>query len=71
MLVVALWAVLGRLRQVNDFGVLSAKSLLIESLRKQIRVATDGEVNLMHNPLSYRIVPKSLNVLVPQPATVQ
>ena len=66
LLVLALRAVLGRFRQVKDFDVLSAKSLLIESLHKQIRVATDGEVNLMGTPLNYRIVPKSLNVLVPQ-----
>jgi YegS/Rv2252/BmrU family lipid kinase len=65
LLVLALRAVFGRLRQAVDFDVLSAKSLVIESRHKQLRVATDGEVNLMHTPLSYRIVPKSLNVLVP------
>lgn len=71
LMVLALRAVSGRLRQAADFDVLSAKSLVIESHHKQLRVATDGEVNLMHTPLSYRIVPKSLNVLVPEPATVQ
>lgn len=71
LLLLALRAVFGRLRQAVDFDVLSAKNLMIESRHKQIRVATDGEVNLMHTPLNYRIVPKSLNVLVPQPAAVQ
>lgn len=69
LLVLALRAVSGRLRQARDFDVLSAKNLMVESRHKQIRVATDGEVNLMHTPLRYRIVPKSLKVLVPQPAT--
>lgn len=69
LLVLALRAVVGRLRQARDFDVLYAKNLDIESRHEQIRVATDGEVNLMHTPLSYRIVPKSLHVLVPQPAT--
>lgn len=69
LLVLALRAVVGRLRQARDFDVLLAKHVVIESRHQQIRVATDGEVNQMHTPLSYRIVPKSLNVLVPKPAS--
>ena len=71
LLVLSLRAVCGRLRQARDFDMMSAKSMMIESRHKQIRVATDGEVNLMSTPLNYRIVPKSLNVLVPQPAIVR
>jgi YegS/Rv2252/BmrU family lipid kinase len=65
LLLLALRAVFGRLRQAKDFKVLSAQNLTIESRHKQLRVATDGEVNLMSTPLKYRIVPKSLQVLVP------
>jgi diacylglycerol kinase family enzyme len=68
LVVLALRAVVGRLRQAKDFDVLFAKNLTIESRHKQVRVATDGEVNQMRTPLSYRIVPKSLIVLVPHPA---
>ena len=69
LLVLALLSVAGRLRQARDFDVLLAKSLTIESRHKQIRVATDGEVNQMHTPLNYRIVPKSLTVVVPRPVS--
>ncbi len=69
LVVLALRAVVGRLRQAKDFDVLFAKNLTIESRHKQVRVATDGEVNQMHTPLNYRIVPRSLNVLVPMAVT--
>lgn len=58
----ALW---GRLAQERDFDVLSAESMDIETRHKRIRVATDGEVTVMATPLSYRIRPGALNVIVP------
>ena len=58
----ALW---GRLAQENDFDVLSAKSLEIDTRHKRIRVATDGEVTVMLTPLRYRIRPGALCVIVP------
>ena len=66
LLLLALQAVFGRLRQTKDFKVLSTQNLTIESRHRQLRVSTDGEVNLMNTPLMYRIVPKSLQVLVPR-----
>ena len=65
LLVLALRALFGRLRQAKDFDVLSAKKILISSRHKQIRVATDGEVSLMRLPLHYRICPAALKVIVP------
>ena len=66
LLLLALQALFGRLRQTKDFKALRTPSLTIESHHKQLRVSTDGEVNLMNTPLMYRIVPKSLQVLVPR-----
>lgn len=66
LLLLAMQAVFGRLRQAKDFTVLSTPNLTIESRHRQLRVSTDGEVNLMNTPLVYRIVPKSLQVLVPR-----
>lgn len=68
LLVLAVRAVFGRLKQAKDFEMLSAKTLTIESRHRQLRVATDGEVNLMDTPLVYRVRPASLNVFVPEPA---
>lgn len=65
LLVLAIRAVFGRLKQAKDFEMLSATTLTIESRHRQLRVATDGEVNLMDTPLVYSIKPASLNVFVP------
>ena len=64
-LVLAAKALMGCLSQAKDFDALSAKTILIETRRKRIRVATDGEVTLMSTPLHYRICPAALNVIVP------
>lgn len=71
LLVLAMRAVFGRLRQAKDFEMLSATTLTIESRHRQLRVATDGEVNLMDTPLVYRIRPASLKVFVPVAKPVQ
>ena len=66
LLMLALRAVVGRLRQARDFQAVTTTALTIESRHKQIRVSTDGEVNLMTTPLIYRLRPISLNVIVPR-----
>lgn len=66
LLRLALHALFGRLHEAHDFDVLTATEILIETHRKRMRVATDGEVNLMATPLHYRIRPASLEVIVPQ-----
>jgi diacylglycerol kinase family enzyme len=58
----ALW---GRLAQERDFDVLLASELEITTRRRSLRVATDGEVNVMHTPLRYRVRPGALTVIVP------
>jgi diacylglycerol kinase family enzyme len=32
-----------------------------------VKVATDGEIRRQRTPLEYRLVPKALNVIVPEP----
>jgi diacylglycerol kinase family enzyme len=68
LLLLAVRAVLGRLRQSTDFVAFLENSLRIESRHKKLRVSTDGEVNLMSTPLVYRSRPASLNVFVPRKA---
>lgn len=55
-----------RLREQRDFDCLCATQIRIQSRRRWLRVATDGEVCLMEMPLHYRIRPGALRVLVPR-----
>jgi diacylglycerol kinase family enzyme len=61
----ALRALLGRLRQADDFMEASARSLRVQSRHKRLLVATDGELNAMDTPLDFGIRPRSLQVIVP------
>jgi YegS/Rv2252/BmrU family lipid kinase len=65
LLELALRAILGRLRQADDFIALRAGNLRVETPHKRLLVATDGEVSIMETPLEYHIRPRSLNVVVP------
>jgi diacylglycerol kinase family enzyme len=61
----ALRALFGRLRQADDFMESSVRSLRVESGRRRLLVAIDGEVRMMDTPLEFRIRPRSLQVMVP------
>lgn len=65
LLRLAFHALRGRLSEAKDFDVLLARELVIETHHKRLRVATDGEVNIMHPPLCYRSLPAALAVMVP------
>jgi len=65
MLRLALRALIGRLRQDRDFEAKRAAELWIDSPRHEISVAIDGEVIRQSPPLHYRILPKSLMVMLP------
>ncbi len=67
----ALGALFGKLSQEKDFVSLCIDEILIESRRKQLRVATDGEVTMMETPLQYRIRKGALRVIVPAPTENQ
>ncbi len=64
LLRLALRALLGRIRD-KDLHVLSAREIVIETGMRQASVATDGEVSAIAPPLTYRIRPRSLSVIVP------
>jgi diacylglycerol kinase family enzyme len=58
-------ALLGRLGEERDFDVLTAPGFDIDTHRRRLPVATDGEVTTMSPPLRYRMRPGALTVLVP------
>ncbi|MFL6574634.1 MAG: diacylglycerol/lipid kinase family protein [Burkholderiales bacterium] len=61
----ALRALFGSLRQADDFTESAVRSLRVESRRRRLLVATDGELNAFDTPLEFRIRPRALQVLVP------
>jgi diacylglycerol kinase family enzyme len=61
----ALRALFGRLRQADDFMESSVRSLQVESRRRRLLVALDGEVHAMETPLEFSILPRALQVIVP------
>jgi len=65
LLVLALRALVGRLRQAGDFEALLTTDVVIDSHHRTLRVATDGEISTMQTPLRYRIRPACLRVAVP------
>ena len=62
----ALRALFGGLRNEKDFNALCSTEVWIETRRKRLRVATDGEVTIMRTPLHYRVHPAALRVIVPK-----
>jgi len=52
-----------RLDQARDFEVTPATEIVVESRKKRVRVATDGEITMMTPPLRFRIRPASLVVV--------
>jgi diacylglycerol kinase family enzyme len=71
LLMLALRALLGRLRPARDFEASVASEIVVESGHRMLRVATDGEVTLMAPPLRYRIEPRALVVLRPAAPTAR
>ena len=69
LITLALRALCHRLQQADDFEALTAQSIVVETRRRALHVATDGEVTTMQTPLQYRIRPRALRVLVPRPET--
>jgi YegS/Rv2252/BmrU family lipid kinase len=61
----ALRAVFGRLRDDKDFLALASNEVKIQTRRRRLRVAFDGEVDVMKSPLNYRVRPGALRVIVP------
>lgn len=62
----ALHALFGRVDQAKDFDAFCVAEARIETHRRRLLVARDGEVEWMESPLHYRTRPAALRVLVPQ-----
>ena len=60
----ALRALVGRLRSSRAFEVLRTTELRIETRGRQVRVSTDGEIQILDAPLRYRSRPGALNVVI-------
>ena len=56
-----------QIERTGKLEMMSAREVEVNLSRKQLRVATDGEVNLMSPPLNYSIRPGALSVIVPKP----
>jgi len=67
----ALRALIGRLRDDKDFLALSSRELKIETPHKRLRVAFDGEIEVMKPPLEYRVRTRALRVIVPKEAEAE
>jgi diacylglycerol kinase family enzyme len=59
--------IFGGLRQWKDFEEVSTAAVTIQTRRKKLHVALDGEVRTLETPLHYKTRPKALRVLVPRP----
>lgn len=69
-LLMLFWKTVTRgLKQWKDFEAVETEHVTIRAKRSRLRVAFDGETDLMRPPLEYRIRPKALKVIVPRAET--
>ena len=64
----ALRGLVGRLRNDKDFLALRSNEVKIQTRRKRVRVAFDGEIEVMEAPLQYQVRRRALRVIVPRNA---
>jgi YegS/Rv2252/BmrU family lipid kinase len=67
----ALRAVFGRLRDDKDFLALHSNEVKIHTRHRRLRVAFDGEIEVMQPPLQYRVRTRALRVIVPKEAEAE
>lgn len=65
LIALALRAAVGRLRNDKDFLEFRSDEVKIQTARKRVRVAFDGEIEVMEAPLQYRVRSRALRVIVP------
>jgi diacylglycerol kinase family enzyme len=63
---VSLLALLGKLRQVQDFHSICVAEAWIETRQHKVKVSLDGEVVRLQSPLHYRTRAGALRVMVPR-----
>ncbi|MBA2621969.1 MAG: diacylglycerol kinase family lipid kinase [Acidobacteria bacterium] len=66
LLMLALRSLFGAMQRAKDFEEVNTEDIQIDTRRKSILVAFDGEVERMKTPLCYRIRPRALRVIVPK-----
>jgi len=57
----------GRVKQWRDFEEVLTDAVTIQTRKRLMQVAFDGEVSVLETPLEYTILPHALRVLVPEP----
>jgi YegS/Rv2252/BmrU family lipid kinase len=67
LLLLVIRTIFGRLRQAKDFEEYSTARLEVAARKDRVLVALDGEVTNMDSPLTFRILPAALRVIVPAP----
>lgn len=55
----------GRVRQWRDFEEVLTDKVTIQTRRRRLQVAFDGEVGVLETPLEYKSLPRALKVIVP------
>lgn len=68
LMMLALRTVLGLLDQSSDLRLTLVSSVMINSRRRRVLVALDGEVEPMSTPLHYKIRPNALRIFAPSNA---
>lgn len=66
MVRLAIRALFGRLEQAQDFESIHLPELWIETGKRRLHVALDGEVENLSPPLHYQSVPQALKVFTPR-----
>lgn len=57
--------IFGRLRQAKDFESINTPDIVIQTRKKRLLVAFDGEIATMRTPLHFKVIPQALKVLAP------
>jgi YegS/Rv2252/BmrU family lipid kinase len=65
LIMLILKTALGSLKQWEDFEYIATKEITIFTRKNLINTAIDGETTMMETPLTYKIRPRALRVLVP------
>jgi len=66
LFLLVLRTIFGRLRQTKDFKEIFVEEITIETRKKRVLVAFDGEVENLETPLRYKIHKQVLRVIVPK-----
>lgn len=70
-LIACFLAAIGRWRSNSRLEVTAVRRIALESRRDQITVSVDGEIEKCAPPLSFRVRPKALKVLMPAPSEAE